>query len=143
MKEESYSHSDLTRRELELPSQHPNQSEEGKATKYGAEESKAELPPVQRVDYTLIPQILDTAVEKSGESSALRSTTIKTGADWVRNRQENLLTGPKRQHLNAVEVKKEKNKAFDLLDALSSSGFLLNIPSCMWSLPLLTALTRM
>ena len=76
------------------------------------------------VDFTLIPQILDAAVEKSGEGNALRSTTIKTGEDWVRSRQENLLTGLKKQSLNAEDIKKEKHKAFDLLDALSRSGSL-------------------
>ena len=76
------------------------------------------------VDFTLIPQILDAAVEKSGEGNALRSTTIKTGEDWVRSRQENLLTGLKKQTLNAEDIKKEKHKTFDLLDALSRSGSL-------------------
>merc|ERR1712176_659629 len=50
--------------------------------------------------------------------------TIKTGGSWTRNRQENLLTAPQRQSLDAEEVKKERNKAFDLLDALCRSGSL-------------------
>ena len=78
----------------------------------------------QGVDFTLIPQSLDKQIEKSGSGSALRSTTIKTGGNWVRNRQDNLLTQPKKQHLSVEDIKKEKNKAFDLLDALSRSGSL-------------------
>ena len=76
----------------------------------------------QRVNYALIPQILDSTIEKSGDGNAIRSTTIKTGSTWVRNRQENLLVTPKKQTLNQDEIKKDKNKAFDLLDALSCSG---------------------
>lgn len=76
------------------------------------------------MDFTLIPQILDTAIEKNGDGNAIRSTTIKTGDNWVRNRQENLLAAPKKQNLGNEEIKMEKNKAFDLLDALSRSGTL-------------------
>eukprot|EP00985_Skeletonema_marinoi_P009972 scaffold4696_cov154-Skeletonema_marinoi.AAC.1 len=73
------------------------------------------------VDFTLLPQLLDAAVEKT---DALRSTIIKTGQSWLRNRQENLLSGLKLKRLLADELKLEKNKAFDLLDALSRSGSL-------------------
>jgi hypothetical protein len=76
------------------------------------------------VDFTMVPQILDAAVEQSGKDTSLRSTVLKTGDTWVRNRQENLLTGLKRQQLNCDDIKTEKNKAFDLLDALSRSGSL-------------------
>jgi len=76
------------------------------------------------VDFTLLPQLLDVAVEKSDEASALRSTIIKTGQSWLRNRQENLLSGLKLKRLLADELKLEQNKAFDLLDALSRSGSL-------------------
>ena len=76
------------------------------------------------VDFTLIPHTLDATIEKNGEGNALRSTSVKAGDCWVRNRQENLLTGLKKQSLSSEEIKKEKNKAFDLLDALSRSGSL-------------------
>ncbi|KAK1744334.1 hypothetical protein QTG54_004867 [Skeletonema marinoi] len=76
------------------------------------------------VDFTLLPQLLDAAVEKTDEASALRSTIIKTGQSWLRNRQENLLSGLKLKRLLADELKLEKIKAFDLLDALSRSGSL-------------------
>jgi hypothetical protein len=76
------------------------------------------------VDFTLLPQLLDAAVEKTDNASALRSTTIKAGQVWVRNRQENLLAVFKRQNLGSDELQQEKNKAFELLDALSRSGSL-------------------
>eukprot|EP00804_Cyclotella_cryptica_P019591 CCRYP_014343-RA/>CCRYP_014343-RA protein AED:0.26 eAED:0.26 QI:126/0.5/0.66/1/1/1/3/176/970 len=76
------------------------------------------------VDFTLVPKILDAAVERIAKYTSLRSTVLKTSDSWVRNRQENLLTALKKQTLNPEDVKKEKNKAFDLLDALSRSGSL-------------------
>jgi len=76
------------------------------------------------VDFTLLPQLLDAAVEESDEACALRSTIIKTKGTWRRNRQENLLSGLKLKGLGAEEIKKETNKAMDLLDALSRSGSL-------------------
>ena len=77
------------------------------------------------VDFTLLPQLLDAAVEKADNTSALRSTIIKTGQEWVRNRQENILAAVKRNELsNDKDLKQEKDKAFDLLDALSRSGSL-------------------
>ncbi|KAG7367625.1 hypothetical protein IV203_030296 [Nitzschia inconspicua] len=43
---------------------------------------------------------------------------------WKRDRQENLLSPPNVSTLSNDEIKTEKNKAFDLLDALSRSGSL-------------------
>ncbi|KAL7501535.1 hypothetical protein ACHAWT_009804 [Skeletonema menzelii] len=76
------------------------------------------------VDFTLLPQLLDVAVEKSNEANALRSTIIKTKGSWLRNRQENLLSNLKCKGLGADDIKLETNKAKDLLDALSRSGSL-------------------
>jgi hypothetical protein len=75
-------------------------------------------------DFTSVPKLLDMAIEKYDTSSALRSTTIKTAEVWFRERQENLLTKPKVHTLHSDVIKSEKNKAFDLLDALSRSGSL-------------------
>ena len=78
----------------------------------------------QGVDFTLTPKILDASIELNGEGNALRSTTMKTGQNWVRNRRENLLSIRTTQKLSSDDIKAEKNKAFDLLDALSRSGSL-------------------
>jgi hypothetical protein len=77
----------------------------------------------QGLDFTVIPQILDRAVDKYAQGSALRSTTIKAGT-WSRNRQSNLLSNPKLVQLSVDDMTSEKNEAFDLLDALSRSGSL-------------------
>jgi hypothetical protein len=74
------------------------------------------------VDFTSIPKSLDRAIEKYGGDNVLRSTTIKTSDQWTRFRQENLLEKPKTNIMNSNDVKSEKDKAFDLLDALSRSG---------------------
>eukprot|EP01082_Thalassiosira_pseudonana_P012433 g11301.t1 g11301 contig5:555219-557969(+) len=81
-------------------------------------------PSTVGVDFTLIPRVLDTAVEKAGKETALRSTIIKTADVWMRNRQENLLTAMKEQTLHPDDLKMEMKKAFDLLDALTRSGAL-------------------
>merc|ERR1712038_1011420 len=54
----------------------------------------------------------------------IRSTTIKTNNRWSRNRQKNLLAKYVKASLDSTDIKSEKNKAFDLLDALSRSGSL-------------------
>ncbi|KAL7479988.1 hypothetical protein ACHAW6_005701 [Cyclotella cf. meneghiniana] len=89
-----------------------------------ADQDGAPSPFQNFVDFTLVPKILDAAVERIAKHTFLRTTVLKTSDNWVRNRQENLLTGLKKQKLNPEDVKKEKNKAFDLLDALSRSGSL-------------------
>merc|ERR1712013_506235 len=94
------------------------------AERTGDKGGQPRVPAGEGVDFTLIPKVLDSAVEKSEQASALRSTTIKTASGWVRNRQDNLLSSPKKQKLVADDIKAEKNKAFDLLDALSRSGSL-------------------
>ncbi|EJK70964.1 hypothetical protein THAOC_07640 [Thalassiosira oceanica] len=77
------------------------------------------------VDFTLIPKQLDYSVEEGkGVAVSLRSTTIKTSKSWTRNRQANLLSKPEKQGLDTDEMRREKSKAFDLLDALSRSGSL-------------------
>mmetsp|Transcript_36045 Transcript_36045/g.85910 ORF Transcript_36045/g.85910 Transcript_36045/m.85910 type:complete len:950 (+) Transcript_36045:88-2937(+) len=76
------------------------------------------------VDFTLIPKQLDQSVERKGDAASLRSTTIKTSSNWTRNRQANLLSKPERHGLDTDGIRREKSKAFDLLDALSRSGSL-------------------
>jgi len=64
-----------------------------------------------------VNQILD-------EDSALRPTIIKTGDIWTKSSPAALLAPPVQQTLTVEEQKTEKNKAFDLLDALTRSGAL-------------------
>merc|ERR1712228_656951 len=56
--------------------------------------------------------------------SSLTSTKLNVGPSWMRKRSESLLLQPKSESLSSSKKKAERNKAFELLDALSRSGFL-------------------
>jgi len=75
-------------------------------------------------DYTAIPGQLDDAFKALDVDSALRPTIIKMRDVWTRKAQDGLLSKPKDQTLRSSEQRSEKQKAFDLLDALSRSGVL-------------------
>jgi hypothetical protein len=81
------------------------------------------------VDVTTMPKKLNQVLEQYDDDSAVRTATIKTGDAWKRKRQENILTKLLESNLTEDDRRIEKNKAFDLLDAVSRSG----------SLPLLAA----
>merc|ERR1712076_210590 len=69
-------------------------------------------------DFTIVPKLLDAKFSQLDTDNSLRSTILTTGPDWSRMRQENLLTKLKASILGKDEVESEKNKAFDLLDAI-------------------------
>eukprot|EP00977_Amphora_coffeiformis_P029543 scaffold41417_cov160-Amphora_coffeaeformis.AAC.1 len=75
-------------------------------------------------DFTMLPKELDAKLEVLDTDNALRSTVLKAGSSWTLMRQENLLTKPKQLQYGMDEIKHEKKKAFDLLDAISRSGCL-------------------
>mmetsp|Transcript_12322 Transcript_12322/g.35733 ORF Transcript_12322/g.35733 Transcript_12322/m.35733 type:complete len:982 (+) Transcript_12322:89-3034(+) len=76
-------------------------------------------PQIATTNFTLIPKLLDAAVDKYDTDHALRTTIIKT-QEWKRKRQANLLTKPKMMDYDSSEYQ----KAMDLLDAMSRSGSL-------------------
>ena len=83
------------------------------------------MDPGGRVDFTLIPKQLDAKFEKYDVDNSLRATILKTDKVWERKRQKNLLMrAPTTTYLRKEDIRTEKNKAFDLLDALSRSGSL-------------------
>jgi hypothetical protein len=73
-------------------------------------------------DYSSIPSQLESRL--GFLKDAIRPIVIKPGEEWKRRRSENLLSPPVEQNLGKSELTEEKNKAFDLLDALSRSGTL-------------------
>jgi len=75
-------------------------------------------------DFTSLPKLLDSIIEHHNTDGALRSTVIKTGNIWDRLRQPNLLMPATITKLSPQSIKSEKDRAFDLLDALSRSGSL-------------------
>merc|ERR1712125_10763 len=78
----------------------------------------------EATDFTMIPKHLDHLFETHDREGAVRSTILKISDRWTRKRQEDLLSRLERHHLGKEDRKSEKNKAFDLLDALSLSGAL-------------------
>merc|ERR1712176_796640 len=75
-------------------------------------------------DYTQVPREMDKSFEKMDVDSALRPTIISPSGAWTKQAQKALLASPTVSALNSNEQKKEKDAAFDLLDALTKSGAL-------------------
>ena len=73
-------------------------------------------------DYTKIPGELDSKLLELDGEGAMRPTKIKVGDVWTRRSQKALLGKPKEETLLKDQQAREKQKAFDLLDALSLSG---------------------
>jgi len=82
----------------------------------------AETGPI--ADYTAIPRELDRKLDLLDEDSTLRPTILNLGKTWTREARESLLSEPEEAILGGKQQETERNKAFDLLDALSKSGAL-------------------
>lgn len=76
------------------------------------------------IDFLSIPRILDSKIELLDSDSFLRSTKITIGPSWSLSTQANLLSDKIIQHLSKTEQSEARNKAFDLLDAITKSGSL-------------------
>lgn len=81
-------------------------------------------PAGEGVDYTRIPVELDQKFEAIDEDGALRPTIINPGDVWSKTSQKGLLSGSTEATLTDDDQRDERDKAFDLLDALSRSGAL-------------------
>jgi len=91
--------------------------------KASQEEGSATLLPGAR-DFTQVPQEMDKKFEEMDRDSALRPTIIKPMDTWRKKSQKALLAAPAESVLHGAEQKREKDAAFDLLDALTRSGAL-------------------
>ena len=76
------------------------------------------------LDYTRIPRELDAKFEALDDDGALRPTIINPGDVWSLTEQKGLLAAATTATMTTDQQKEEKNRAFDLLDALSRSGAL-------------------
>lgn len=90
-------------------------------------------------DFTQVPQELDALFAKLDADNALRPTIIKPGDVWSKREKKKLLAAFSSRRLQRDDQKKEKNAAFDLLDALTKSGA---IPVEQASLHVLVAVTH-
>ena len=79
---------------------------------------------VAQFDYTQLPSKLDANFDKFDKFGSLRATTVKLGDIWHKSEQRGLLSKPNTTHLYQDAQRTERERAFDLLDALSKSGAL-------------------
>ena len=98
-----------------------------------AEPTPAEPTPQQEVaepgssegdDVSKLPQVLERKFEALDSDNCLRPTILKTGDVYQKTHQKGLLSKPATQRLHAEAQKQEKDRAYDLLDALTRSGAL-------------------
>jgi len=86
------------------------------------------LDTTNALDFTMIPKALDKKFEEFAKNEkyagTLRSVVIKVGEHWKKKSQPNLLSPIQTSVMRSEEQTMEKNRAFDLLDALSRSGSL-------------------
>merc|ERR1711907_827617 len=73
-------------------------------------------------DYTLVPKEMDANFERLDVDNQLRPTIISPKGDWQKQTQKALLAKPSTDDVDSDGQKKEKDAAFDLLDALTKSG---------------------
>jgi hypothetical protein len=76
------------------------------------------------IDFLSIPRILDSKIELLDSDSFLHSTRVSVGPMWSLTTQANLLSDKTVQRLSKKEQPEARNKAFDLLDAITKSGSL-------------------
>merc|ERR1719161_818696 len=67
---------------------------------------------------------MDARFEALDVDSALRPTILSPSERWTKRAQKALLASPTTSTLGGDEQKKERDAAFDLLDALTKSGAL-------------------
>jgi len=73
-------------------------------------------------DYTQVPREMDERFERLDTDNQLRPTIISPSGSWTKRAQKALLASPTTTTLGSADQKKEKDAAFDLLDALTKSG---------------------
>ena len=75
-----------------------------------------------RSDISALPNIIESRFEQLGQGAEVRPTIVKPGPIWTKKFQANLLSKPETSSLHEELQKKEKDGAYDLLDALTRSG---------------------
>jgi len=77
------------------------------------------------IDYIQVPAELDRRLREEDAANAVRPTIIKAGETWRKQSMPSLLSAEAEAHeLGAAELRAEKHRAFELLDALTRSGAL-------------------
>jgi len=76
------------------------------------------------LDFTKVPSILDKQFEILDTDGALKPTILNIGEEWEIKRYKTLLSKARFDTMDEDAQKEEKNRCFDLLDAMSCSGSL-------------------
>lgn len=76
------------------------------------------------LDFTQFPAMLDKRFLEFDNDNSLRPTKIIVLEDWVRQTRAGLLAKPTTEHMSESAQRTQKDKAYDLLDAISRSGTL-------------------
>ncbi|KAJ9471593.1 hypothetical protein DIPPA_28405 [Diplonema papillatum] len=85
--------------------------------------SDARLPDGM-VDVSQFPHALEKQFDAFSDAACIRPTIIKPSNSWTKRYQPKLLSDVKTSNVGSDQQTKEKNRAFDLLDALTRSGVL-------------------
>jgi len=91
------------------------------------------------IDFTQVPTQLEAALGTFDLEETLRPTLINVGEEWSKTSQKAILGKPSTTALDSALQRTEKDKAFDLLDALSRSG---GIPLSFTDLHVIIAATH-
>jgi hypothetical protein len=88
--------------------------------------SKANVTHIQHnptgTDYTTVPHKLDAVFGMRDPNAKLRPTKLSPSIVWTRQRAKHLLDKPETSYLAGDALAAERNRAMDLVDALSRSG---------------------
>ncbi len=76
-------------------------------------------------DFSLVPKQIEQQLEEYDEEGAVRPTIINAGLVFDKKSQANLLAEASSSSLSVEDQRVEKQKCFDLLDALTKSGGLM------------------
>ena len=107
------------------PTEAPKEAPKEQPKPTQAAQQKVSAPIQQNaMDISQIPSILEKRFEAEDTDDALRPTIIKTGDCWLLSSREGLLKEPELVAVFEEDQKELKNRAFDLLDAITRSGAL-------------------
>jgi len=77
------------------------------------------------IDYTKLPGAIDSSIDKLLDGAPVRPTSLEVEGAWSKETSPYLLGARQTLSLDADALVDERNRAFDLLDALTKSGELL------------------
>lgn len=99
-----------------------SQSEYEYEAEFESESAKPLKSSSKIIDLSSLPYILQDKFDKYGTSDSIRPGIVRAGDNWKRKRQENFFSSLTESNLGVDNLKSEKQRAFDLLDALTRSG---------------------